>query len=343
MGRAGGGGGRSGGFSGGGHHSVGHSGGGHRASFSGSSRAGSSRSGASNHIPSASSPSYHNSGPSVFNSAPRGGFTPPIIINNGGSGGLFGSRVGGFGCGGCLSGIMVLIIVIVIFGLIMSVASPTSQEPTYDANSVSVPESSYNREKLEGTSWSNDCVIDETGWIVEDGSISSLERKLRTFYDKTGVQPFVYLVGYRPELVTDSQKEQFAYDFYENEIGNSYTFVFFYFEERNPDDVGYMYYEGGTDALGVMDPEAVDIFWAICDQEWYGDGTTEECLANMFNRTADRIMTRTATKNDITKIVLIIVLVIVVAIIIIIIMNKRRKQEKERNEETRKILETPLE
>ena len=60
-------------------------------------------------------------------------------------------------------------------------------------------------------------------------------------------------------------------------------------------------------------------------------------------RTAGRIMTKTATKNDITKIVLIIVLVIVVAVVIIIIMNQRRKHERERNEETKKILETPLE
>ena len=207
----------------------------------------------------------------------------------------------------------------------------------------SVPASSYNREKLTDSSWTNNCVVDETGWISEDGSVAGLERKLREFYDKTGVQPYVYLVGYRPELFTVMNKEDFASEYYENEIGNDYTFAFFYFEEQNPDDVGYMYYEGGSAALGVMDSEAVEIFWSICDQEWYSDATTEDCIANIFNRTADRIMTKTATKYDIVKIVLIIVAIIVLAAVIIIIMNKRRKQEKERNEETRKILETPLE
>ncbi len=334
MGRAGGGGSHSGGFGGGGHISSGHSGGGHRASFGGSSRAGSSASRTS------SRSSSGGMGEPFFST--RRSASPPIIINNGRGMGLGGTMgCGSFGCSGCLVGVVAVVIILVIFSLMMSnYAAPARVE---SVNTSDIPASSYNREKLEDTSWSNDCVVDEIGWISEDGSVSGLERQLREFFDKTGVQPYVYLVGYRPELTSDSDKAKFASDYYEEEIGNGYTFAFFYFEEANPDDVGYMYYEGGSQALGVMDAEAVDIFWRICDQEWYGDATTEDAIANTFNRTADRIMTKTATKNDITKIVLIIVLVIVVAVVIIIIMNQRRKHERERNEETKKILETPLE
>lgn len=245
------------------------------------------------------------------------------------------------GCLGCSTILAVVIIIIVMMIIVTAIFGSMGGRTSYGSGSI--PASSYNREKLTGTTWSNNCVVDEIGWISEDGSISGLERQLRKFYDKTGVQPYVYLVGYDPSLRTDADKEQFAYDYYENSIGNTYTFAFFYFEEANPYDVGYMYYEGGSQALGVMDSEAVNIFWAITDQEWYGDNTTEDCLANMFNRTADRIMTQTATKTDVAKIVAIITLVIVVAAVIIIIMNKRRKQERERNEETRRILETPLE
>ncbi len=151
------------------------------------------------------------------------------------------------------------------------------------------------------------------------------------------------LLDYRPELTTDPQKQQFAEQWYDENIGGTTSFAFFYFGERNPDDVGFMCYVGGAEALGIMDSEAVDIFWAICDQEWYSDATTEDAIANTFNRTADRIMTKTATKADNMRVVLIIILVIVIAAAIIYIMNKRRKQEKERNEETRRILETPLE
>ncbi len=250
------------------------------------------------------------------------------------------ARFSNGGCTGCLT---VAIIIFVILILIVAISSSFGGGGSGDY-SRGIPASSYNREKLEGTTWDNDCVVDEIGWISEDGSVSGLERQLREFYDKTGVQPYVYFVGYRPELLTEANKADFASDYYENEIANDYTFAFFYFEEENPDDVGYMHYEGGSRALGVMDPEAVEIFWAITDSEWYNfDQSTEDCMANIFIRTADRIMTKSATTADITKIVLVIVLVIVIAAVIIIIMNKRRKQEKERNEETRRILETPLE
>lgn len=253
-------------------------------------------------------------------------------------------RSSGGGCVGCSSIIAVIFIIIIMMVIISVVFGSMGGSRDYGyTTTVTVPASSYNREKLTGTTWTNNCVVDEIGWISEDGSISGLERQLRKFYDKTGVQPYVYLVRYDPSLRTDADKEQFAYDYYENNIGNAYTFAFFYFEEANSQDVGYMYYEGGSQALGVMDAEAVEIFWTITDQEWYGDNTTEDCIANMFNRTADRIMTKTATKTDVAKIVAIIGLVIVIAVVIIIIMNKRRKQERERNEETKRILETPLE
>lgn len=355
MGRAGEGGGSrsngSGGSSGGGsHQSSYHSGGNHRSSFSSSSfRSGSSSSRSSADFSNSSSHTYSPpSGAGGFYSSSRRdpNPVPPIInINTGGGYRRAGLNFGN-GCGtGCVTIVLAILIIVLMISVVSCVfgGSSSNSEDEYNSYSSEVPLSSYNREKLENTPWTNDCVVDETGWIEEDGSISGLERKLREFYNKTGVQPYIYLVEYDPSLTTDSEKEQFASDYYEEKIGNTYTFAFFYFEESSPDDVGLMHYEGGAEALGVMDAEAVDIFWAIVDQEWYGESTTEDCLANIFNRTADRIMTKTATKTDITKIVLIIVLVIVIAIIIIIIMNKRRKQEKERNEETRKILETPLE
>lgn len=269
-------------------------------------------------------------------------YIPPIVNVNTGGGYARGGMGCGNGCGtGCVTIVAVILVIMIMFALVSSMIGSDGRD-SYSASEV--PASTYNREKLTGTAWDNDCVIDEIGWISEDGSVAGLERQLRQFYDKTGIQPFVYLKSYSSELVTDADKAEFASEFYEDEIANTYTFAFFYFEEEDPDSVGYMYYEGGAQALGIMDAEAVEIFWAIEEQEWYNpDTSTEDCLANIFNRTADRIMTKTTTKNDIVKIVLIIVLVIVIAAVIVFIMNKRRKQEKERNEETRRILETPLE
>lgn len=274
-------------------------------------------------------------------------YAPPIVNVNRGGGyfGGFGGVRSGLGCNGCSTALVVFIIIVVLI-IIFSTMMPSSRYSDYGYSASSVPQSSYDREKLDNSNWTNDCVVDETGWINEDGSIAGLERKLRTFYDKTGIQPYVYLVGNRAELVTDDDKQQFASEYYEENIGNLYTFAFFYFDD-DYDSLGFMCYEAGASALGVMDAEAVQIFAAIANQQWQSwdnyEITTEDCIANMFNRTADRIMTKSTTTKDIVKIVMIIVLVIVVVVAIIIIMNKRRKNEKERNEETRRILETPLE
>ena len=255
-------------------------------------------------------------------------------------------KPGNGGCVGCSSVLAVIVVIIIMMIIVAALFGSMGGGRNYDygyTTTVTVPASSYNREKLEGTTWSNNCVVDETGWISDGGSVSGLERQLRKFYDKTGIQPYVYLVR-NPSLKTTADMEQFAYDYYENNINNTYTFALFCFAEDDLDGTKYEYYEGGSQALGIMDSEAVDIFWAIFDQEWYNESTsTEDCIANIFNRTADRIMTRSATKTDVAKVVAIIVLVVVIAAAIIIIMNKRRKNERERNEETKRILETPLE
>ena len=336
MGRPGAGGGRSGGMSsGGGHRVSSHSGGGHRPSFGGSSRPG-SRGSFSESSHSSNSGGVRQTG--SFYGSSRRPFISPVIIGSIGSGRR--PVIANGGCTGCMTIVVAVFVVIIIVSIFSGLFSGSSSNEQYEVN---VPASSYSREKLSGTIFENDCVKDETGLISDGGSISGLERQLKTFYDITGIQPYVYLVGYRPELANYSEKQEFTSDFYDSEIQNNYTFAFFYFEDANPDEVGYMCYEAGSQALTIMDAEAVDIFWAITDAEWYSDSSTEDCIANMFNKTAKRIMTKTTTKKDIAKIVLIIVLVIVVAIVIIIIMNKRRKQEQERNEETRRILETPLE
>jgi hypothetical protein len=66
---------------------------------------------------------------------------------------------------------------------------------------------------------------------------------LKAFYDETGVQPFIYLKGYDSSLSTDSQKTEFAEDWYEENIDDEGTFLFVYFAEPNQDeDVGFMAY-----------------------------------------------------------------------------------------------------
>lgn len=145
------------------------------------------------------------------------------------------------------------------------------------------------KNKLKNTIWNDNCVIDEIGWIEEDGSVEALKNRMKYFFDACGIQPYVYFVNNQHGLLTDEDKTNFAAKFYDEQIANSYTFVYFYFEEPVSDDLGYMYYECGKDATEIMNEGVIDEFWNIVDQEWYSSKTTEDCLASIFVRTADYI------------------------------------------------------
>lgn len=311
MGRAGAGG-HSGGHSSGGHSSIrssgGHhvsSGGGHRAGSGGSFGGGSYRS------------SYHENP----YSGRRNIHVGPTYV---GGGGYYGRGRNS------IIGIVIAFIFIVIFAI--SIASSGFSK---------VPASTYNREKVNtGVAFQNDCIVDEVGWF---DNITKTERRLQDFYNKTGIQPYIVLHAYDPELTTDAEKEQYANEYYENNIDNEGTFLFMYFAEADTDrDVGYMCYVNGKQITSVMDSEAVDIFWAYVDNNWYSDKSTDDMFVDIFNSTAKRIMTKTATGADVGVKFGIVAIIVAIIIGIIVVMKTRRKHEKEKAEETERILKTDI-
>lgn len=160
----------------------------------------------------------------------------------------------------------------------------SSGSDTSDTNSTAV-----NREKIDtDISFSSDCIIDELGW-VEDPEATG--ESLEAFYDATGIQPYVYFKAYDASLTTDAAKEEYAFDWYEENIDNESTFLYMYFaEEDTYNDVGYMVYVNGYDIDSVMDEEAIDIFWDYVDEYWYSDLSTDDMLTEIFTSTADAIM-----------------------------------------------------
>lgn len=222
--------------------------------------------------------------------------------------------------------ILILIIFIIVFNTV----------------SVSdIPASTTNREKIDtGVAFQNDCVIDELGWFDNP---SRTAKKLQAFYNKTGVQPFVYLKAYDSALSSDNDKLDYAEAWYEENIDNEGTFLFMYFAEKDQDnDVGYMCYVNGKQVTAVMDAEAVDIFWAYIDHYWYSDLSTDDMFIKVFDCTADRIMDKSVTMGDIILGIIIFAGCAVVLVLVIKIMKTKRKHEKEANEEAERILNTPL-
>ena len=196
-----------------GGHSSGRSSGGHRVGSSGRS----SR-------PMGSGSSFRSGGSS------GGGWGPPPP-----GGGFHNHYYGGYGgyypprrsssIGGILTAIFFLFVFLFVF---VSSFSNGKQVST------------RNREKIENpVAYTNDCVKDEIGYVEDT---SALSRNLQNFYNKTGIQPYIYLKAYDASLSTDAEKEDYAKDWYDKNIDNEDTFLYVYFEDADPDEVGYMAY-----------------------------------------------------------------------------------------------------
>ena len=65
-----------------------------------------------------------------------------------------------------------------------------------------IPSSTVNRERVDtGVAFHNNFIVDELGWF---NNIPKTERRLKDFYDKTGIQPYIVLRGYDSSLTTEA-------------------------------------------------------------------------------------------------------------------------------------------
>lgn len=300
----------------------GTSGGGHRSSGGHSS----SRVGGGHHVGRSSRPtgsSSFNSGPSMHHYH----HTPPPPRR-----GYYGYRRNVYtssssGLGTLIACLIVFAVVIFSFFMIAS-----------DDSDVT---STINREKIENPiPYDNNCIKDELGYVE---NTSKLSKNLKNFYNKTGIQPYIYLKSYDETLTSDSQKDNYAQNWYEQNIDNEDTFLFVYYEDQNPNEIGYMAYVNGKQVTSVMDSEAVNIFWNYIDRYWTDNSlSTVEVFTKTFNSTANTIMEKSTTSNDIIKIICIIVGIVIVIGGIIYILRMKFKRDKEKAKETVEILKTPL-
>ena len=325
MGRAG-----AGRSSGGSHHS----GGGHSISrSSGGHRVSSSRAGSSSSHRAGSGSSYHRSTPPPRSS--YGGYPPPRSSYGRRTTVFVGNR-GGSGYRNVSGSIIASLVVLIVFTAIMFGVVSMMFAGGSRTSQVS---STINREPLAGSAaFINDCIDDELGWF---DNISGTERRLRNFYDETGVQPYIVLHDYDPSLTSDEEKENWAMEYYDAHIQNENTFLYVYFAEQDTDnDVGYMCYVNGIETGSVMDSEAVEIFWNYIDRYWYSDMSTDDLFVTVFDKTADTIMRVSTTGEDVAKIAVIIIGVIVILILLFVWWRAKAKREKEKAEETERILNT---
>ncbi len=189
--------------------------------------------------------------------------------------------------------------------------------------------------------------VTETGYytdtigVVEDRK--QLEKGLKYFYEKTGVQPYVYMVDEVGGSAnpTGYQLEQFARERYGELFKDEAHFLLVYFEQ---DEAYQCSYYVGDQAESVVDAEAAEILDGYFGRYYYDTGMTyDEFFSRVFEETADRIM-------EVSKpgwYALIWVLGILgaggIAAIGFLWWKHAKKQKNLEAEQTAAILNTPLE
>lgn len=167
-------------------------------------------------------------------------------------------------------------------------------------------------------------------WITADSSEEKdLINGLEYFYEKTGVQPYLWITGEEvgSEYQSEGSLEDWAEDKYVELFGEDEGHLLIVFREY-PDESGdYICtvtpgYDAGT---VVMDEEAREILLDYIDYFYekteYNEG---EFFEQALIKAADRIMTKQLTNREIITIV---VVVLIAAIVIVIIVNVRKKRK----------------
>ncbi len=356
AGRSGGGGGRSGGFSGGGRSSGGFSGGGRSSGgFSGGGRSG--RSGGFGGSGGSGRPGGFGGGYSPRPPRPAppprpmmGGWgwgwgmprTRTVIINNQGGGGYGGPgqtpppSPGGYrqNSGGCLTVVLVVVVFLVILGLFAMIADGGGE------SMGDVPSSTIQREPLPAGS------VTKTGWYTDEAEYIYDEEELLSgledFYERTGIQPYLYLAKTVNGSSSPSEQEigDYAGRLYDQLFTDEAHFLLVFCEEENGGDWYKWGYCGGAQTKSVMDDEAVQILGEYLDRYYYSDCTNEEFFSRTFSDTGERIMTVTRSP---WPVVWGIFGVLLLAALGFFWWKKHKEQKNLEAQQMQEMLNTPLE
>lgn len=256
---------------------------------------------------------------------------------------------GNSGCG-CLSALLGLVLAALLVSVLYAAIGSCSSsgygygydEPYYSSSAATgAGASSTVRTKLDAGD------VSKTGWHTdEDGdwihSPGLLTPGLQSFYDQTGVQPYVYILKNGSETSTDALNER-SQELYDELFSDEGHFLLVFCDDG---DGGYNCgYTAGAKASTVMDAEAVGILQTQLNRAYNMADTDEEVFSEAFANTAEAIMAgaRAEQQDELTgTIVAVVVAVAVVGGVTYLIVRKRKKDKAERQKRAEQILNTPL-
>ncbi|MCD8118226.1 MAG: hypothetical protein LUE29_01810 [Lachnospiraceae bacterium] len=196
-----------------------------------------------------------------------------------------------------------------------------------------VTTSTVEREKLaDGLATFDEYYLDELDWIYDENELYS---GMKTFYDETGVAPFLYLTDnidgdYDPD---EDTIETALNDFYDEHFDDEGHLLVLFMEDE--DGYWQRYYIVGSAAKAVMDDEACEILMDFLDAYYYSDLEDEEYFSTVFEKTAERIMSITSSDssdNSSSSSTVFVAVVIVVVVIVVVWMVVRYMRKRQRTQ-----------
>lgn len=227
--------------------------------------------------------------------------------------------------GGTLS--IVLAIIVIVAGLIA--ARPNIQQSTIE------------RSKLDSSlctrvdTWYQD----DINWIHDE---KTLLKGLKTFYNKTGVQPYLWITdNINGKAKPNTSDFETALKSKYSELFKDEGHVIVCFMESSP-SVYATYYWAGSAAKGVIDDEAGEILLDVIDSKYTSDLSDEEMFSKSFSDAATRMMKVGRTTMQLIIIAVIVLLCLGFVVSVYLWVKARAKARAEEAEETQRILNTPI-
>lgn len=165
-------------------------------------------------------------------------------------------------------------------------------------------------------------------WINEPGEDKALINGLVYFYEKTGVQPYVWIMGHEGKnYKSEGSVEELAESKYKDLFGNDEGHLLLIFREYPNESSNYIVTATpGHDAeTVVMDEQAREILLDYIDLYYTSDSLNEgEFFAKAFTKAADRIMTKQLSVPQLVTIGAVVLIVVIGLIIVAKIVKKRK-------------------
>lgn len=242
-----------------------------------------------------------------------------------------------YGPGGCISGIITSIVLLLVVGICL-VASLFSA-PQIEKSTIGREKLDAGYVKAESNTWYSD---EKHLAITVPVREAEMMKSMQYFYEMTGVQPYLYISNnldgnYNP-LTADFQEfgEKLYDELFGLEDGGHVILICVQSASKSNQyfTIDAEWYVG-KDAATILDTEAHDIFFdymSLYFDQYYYDGSIryyEDVFGKTFNDSADRIMHVTKVYEDWSAGVWISIVggVIILVIILVSAFGKSRKKD----------------